>query len=86
MRAFWETISFALSVSSSGPSLIDASGAPPFNFGPQKILYIPSDAHFQRTMIVHFYDVSQALHNFYPASFTKACYNSLFQAVGSPTA
>ena len=38
-------------------------------------------AHLQGTMIIDFKKVSQALHNSFSVSFTKACYNTLDWAI-----
>ena len=80
MHDFWELTSSALSVNSSGPSLIDTSGHPSLNFGLSTSKgIVPSFkmAHIRGRVVVNFNKVSQALHNSFPSCFTKASYNTL---------
>ena len=43
----------------------------------KKTLYLIQMAHVQGNVIIHFNKVSQAIHNAFPTSFTKACHNTL---------
>ena len=51
----------------------------PFKLWPSR--YLHSNVHVQGTVIINLNKVSQALHNFFSASFTKACYNTLDWAI-----